>query len=199
MCQKKSRIGKYGYEAFALNELCQFSGAFCNSLHCDEMGYLCRVPYRVDVGKSQRKDSILIDHQEWDGTASLQGNIPQKPDSAAAHGIHRNQISMLQSWAKVAVGCVRSMIWSGGNYPSENCRQRKPPGPDGGRHPGDEACVGDPGCLQRPGNLSKTDEAGVVFERLQQKLLLSTSKFIKFAKTLAFWKKVLYSNQASVK
>ena len=30
---------------FALNELCQFSGAFCNSLHCDEMGYLCRVPY----------------------------------------------------------------------------------------------------------------------------------------------------------
>ena len=33
------------FEAFALNELCQFSGAFCNSLHCDEMGYLCRVPY----------------------------------------------------------------------------------------------------------------------------------------------------------
>ncbi len=23
----------------------QFTGAFCNSLHCDEMGYLCRVPY----------------------------------------------------------------------------------------------------------------------------------------------------------
>jgi len=35
------------FEAFALNELCQFSGAFCNSLHCDEMGYLCRVPYRL--------------------------------------------------------------------------------------------------------------------------------------------------------
>lgn len=33
------------FEAFALNEMCQFSGAFCNSLHCDEMGYLCRVPY----------------------------------------------------------------------------------------------------------------------------------------------------------
>lgn len=25
------------FEAFALNELCQFTGAFCNSLHCDEM------------------------------------------------------------------------------------------------------------------------------------------------------------------
>lgn len=40
------------FEAFALNEMCQFSGAFCNSLHCDEMGYLCRVPYwQRPVGK----------------------------------------------------------------------------------------------------------------------------------------------------
>ena len=28
------------FEAFALNELCQFSGAFCNSLHCDEIVFL---------------------------------------------------------------------------------------------------------------------------------------------------------------
>ena len=70
-CAKRSPgLENMKYEAFALNELCQFSGAFCNSLHCDEMGYLCRVPYRVGVGKSQRKDSILIDHKEWDGTAS---------------------------------------------------------------------------------------------------------------------------------
>lgn len=33
------------FEAFVLNELCQFSGSFCNSLHCDEVGHLCRVPY----------------------------------------------------------------------------------------------------------------------------------------------------------
>lgn len=30
---------KLEFEAFALNELCQFTGAFCNSLHCDEMTY----------------------------------------------------------------------------------------------------------------------------------------------------------------
>ena len=43
------------FEAFALNELCQFSGAFCNSLHCDEMGYLCRVPYwRKPVSRANR-------------------------------------------------------------------------------------------------------------------------------------------------
>lgn len=36
------------FEAFVLNELCQFTGAFCNSLHCDEMGHLCRVPYWME-------------------------------------------------------------------------------------------------------------------------------------------------------
>ena len=46
-CAKRSPgLENMKYEAFALNELCQFSGAFCNSLHCDEMGYLCRVPGR---------------------------------------------------------------------------------------------------------------------------------------------------------
>lgn len=43
------------FEAFVLNELCHFTGAFCNSLHCDEMGYLCRVPYRL--GTVKRGDS----------------------------------------------------------------------------------------------------------------------------------------------
>lgn len=41
--------------AFALNELCQFSGAFCNSLHCDEMGHLCRVPYKIGKVKGNRE------------------------------------------------------------------------------------------------------------------------------------------------
>ena len=33
------------YEAFALNERCHYSGAFCSSLHCDELDHLCHVPY----------------------------------------------------------------------------------------------------------------------------------------------------------
>ena len=36
------------FEAFILNEMCQFTGAFCNSLHCDELGHLCRVPYWLE-------------------------------------------------------------------------------------------------------------------------------------------------------
>lgn len=42
------------FEAFVLNEMCQFTGAFCNSLHCDELRHLCRVPYWIrPVQKSQ--------------------------------------------------------------------------------------------------------------------------------------------------
>ena len=66
------------FEAFALNELCQFSGAFCNSLHCDEMGYLCRVPYwKKPVSLSESKlekqeknrpgENISI--SEWDSAS----------------------------------------------------------------------------------------------------------------------------------
>lgn len=37
----------FEYEAFVLNEQCHFSGAFCNSLHCDELGHLCQTPYHL--------------------------------------------------------------------------------------------------------------------------------------------------------
>ena len=38
-CGKKDGTeGVPEFEAFVLNEMCQFTGAFCNSLHCDEMG-----------------------------------------------------------------------------------------------------------------------------------------------------------------
>lgn len=36
------------FEAFVLNEMCQFAGAFCNSFHCDELGHLCRVSYWLE-------------------------------------------------------------------------------------------------------------------------------------------------------
>lgn len=41
--------GKQGmeYEAFVLNEWCHFTGGFCNSLHCDELVHLCKVPYQM--------------------------------------------------------------------------------------------------------------------------------------------------------
>lgn len=44
------------YEAFALNEMCHFTGAFCSSLHCDELAPACRLPYRLI--KVEEEDKI---------------------------------------------------------------------------------------------------------------------------------------------
>ena len=58
--REKGSRGACEFEAFAMNELCQFSGAFCNSLHCDEMGYLCRVPYRIGKVKKRTENEAEI-------------------------------------------------------------------------------------------------------------------------------------------
>ena len=47
------------FEAFILNEMCQFTGAFCNSFHCDELGHLCRVSYWLEPLRESRGDSSL--------------------------------------------------------------------------------------------------------------------------------------------
>ncbi len=36
------------YEAFVLNEKCHFTGAYCSSLHCDELCHICHLPYRIE-------------------------------------------------------------------------------------------------------------------------------------------------------
>ncbi len=45
MGQCIQRFPDLEYEAFVLNERCHYSGAFCSSLHCDELEQLCRLPY----------------------------------------------------------------------------------------------------------------------------------------------------------
>lgn len=45
MARCVSALPQLEYEAFILNELCHYSGAFCSSLHCDEMEPICRLPY----------------------------------------------------------------------------------------------------------------------------------------------------------
>ena len=34
-------------EVFVMNEMCHFTGAYCNSLHCDEMAHACHLPWRL--------------------------------------------------------------------------------------------------------------------------------------------------------
>lgn len=49
------------YEAFFLNEMCHFTGGYCNSIHCDEMVHLCQMPYKLVKIKMQsdQKDKVL--------------------------------------------------------------------------------------------------------------------------------------------
>ena len=59
------------YEAFILNELCHFSGAFCNSLHCDELTHLCRVPY--ELGNLHKKEETDVAQKDVAETDRIQG------------------------------------------------------------------------------------------------------------------------------
>lgn len=46
-CISNNEVKNLEYEAFILNEKCHYTGAFCNSLHCDEMIHLCKMPYHL--------------------------------------------------------------------------------------------------------------------------------------------------------
>lgn len=46
-CIRSNKDVNMQYEAFILNELCHYTGAFCSSLHCDEMAHLCKIPYHM--------------------------------------------------------------------------------------------------------------------------------------------------------
>lgn len=71
--REKGSRGVCEFEAFALNELCQFSGAFCNSLHCDEMGHLCRVPYKIGKVKGKREEKEEYEERMYDPDGYLCG------------------------------------------------------------------------------------------------------------------------------
>ncbi len=50
------------YEAFALNELCHYSGAHCMSLHCDEMSHACCIPYLPAGPDCEKAPEIAEDY-----------------------------------------------------------------------------------------------------------------------------------------
>lgn len=108
------------FEAFALNELCQFSGAFCNSLHCDEMGYLCRVPYwKKPVSLSESKlekqeknhpgENISI--SEWDSASELMNPVSEDGYLCGATGCGLCTLKQLSD-----VGITHLKLVGRGNY-----------------------------------------------------------------------------------
>lgn len=44
-CIENNKVKGLQYEAFMLNEKCHYTGAFCSSLHCDELSHICQLQY----------------------------------------------------------------------------------------------------------------------------------------------------------
>ena len=85
------------YEAFALNELCHYSGAFCASLHCDELEHLCCVPYRPSGpafsggAPAQRRWSEAGPQATPSGPDCPSGHALQSPDAGPEAGALQRQ------------------------------------------------------------------------------------------------------------
>ena len=68
-CIKNNKIKDLEYEAFILNEKCHYTGAFCSSLHFDEMIHLCKMPY--ELGGINKVLRINVDNEEEDTNCEL--------------------------------------------------------------------------------------------------------------------------------
>lgn len=85
-CIKANNYPGMEYEAFILNSLCSYSGAYCNTIHCEEMLPMCFAPYRtVRVDEASQKfaetgETLKVIRQLRDESASgaiqLRGKQP---------------------------------------------------------------------------------------------------------------------------
>lgn len=90
------------FEAFALNEKCHFTGAYCNSLHCDELCHMCRVPYRLE------------------GTPKRAKEEPVEPKGFGATGC-----AICDLWSLKSIGVTHLKIVGRGNYTEDSVRDIK--------------------------------------------------------------------------
>lgn len=78
------------HEVFFLNEKCHFEGAYCNSLHCDELVPMCRMPYvistLVDNKDRGSKSTDIID------TDAINGKNPKHIDRQYTDGLDSDDI-----------------------------------------------------------------------------------------------------------
>lgn len=76
-------INKYGtaleYESFILNENCMYTGAFCNTIHCDELRNACYLPYNYAVFNTEKRDfHVFYRYLQMMKTCSAKSQIDDK-------------------------------------------------------------------------------------------------------------------------
>lgn len=79
-CITYNKIKNLEYEAFILNEKCHYTGAFCNSLHCDEMTHLCKIPYKIAKMQKDVNNFESVDRRFELYYNQLEENIVEEQD-----------------------------------------------------------------------------------------------------------------------
>lgn len=112
------------YEAFALNEMCHFTGAFCNSLHCDELTHICRVPYRL----GGLHGALSEEQGGGTGTASTKDTGPEtQPGSEVncdfdGYLTGQSGCGLCALWKLREAGLTHLKLVSRGNYEEDTIR-----------------------------------------------------------------------------
>lgn len=107
------------YEAFALNEMCHFTGAFCSSLHCDELAPACRLPYRL-IGARDQQGPI-----NTSAPYSTTNQEEQQQENEAFDEIDneyllgRSGCGLCALWQMRAAGITHVKLVSRGNYTAD--------------------------------------------------------------------------------
>ena len=125
------------YEAFALNEMCHFTGAFCSSLHCDELAPACRLPYRLiklgekDAKENSDSDTLAVtEKRETNVSVSKQSlNNTEKSDQeetedaielfADEYLLGRSGCGLCALWKLQDAGITHLKLVSRGNYTAD--------------------------------------------------------------------------------
>ena len=104
------------FEAFILNEMCQFTGAFCNSLHCDELGHLCRIPYWLEPLRESCDDSSLRQLRPSVPAASSQTDVPNDSDLPDGYLCGATGCGLCALYRLREIGITHLKLVGRGNY-----------------------------------------------------------------------------------
>lgn len=112
---------KLEYEAFALNEMCHFTGAFCSCLHCDELAPTCRITYRLIKKEDDRESGNKNDNEGE--TESGKGNEKTKSQRGPGEDIiympGQSGCGLCALWRLRDAGVTHLKLVSRGNYTAD--------------------------------------------------------------------------------
>ncbi len=103
------------HEAFALNEKCHFTGAYCCSLHCDELCHICKLPYRLtgktDVNIALEGDDCADDSERFEVDECTGGKVCAGKDINTDEVISDELVDCENEYVLGETGCAVCLLW----------------------------------------------------------------------------------------